>query len=62
VPYWSGSGGVTLPTGNNGAPANFACNNGSTIGSDACASEGGVWFPDLRTREIVWGAGVLVKF
>jgi hypothetical protein len=62
VPYWSGSGGVTLPTGNNGAPANFACNNGSTIGSDACASEGGAWFPDLRTREIVWGAGVLVKF
>ncbi len=27
------------------------------------ASSGvGVWFPDLRTREIVWGAGVMVKF
>ena len=22
----------------------------------------GVWFPDLRTRELIWGAGVMVKF
>ena len=22
----------------------------------------GDWFPDLRTREVVWGAGVMVKF
>jgi hypothetical protein len=36
--------------------------NGSTIGADNRANEGGVWFPDLRTREIAWGAGVMVKF
>jgi hypothetical protein len=62
VPYWSGTGGVTPPTGNNGSPASFVCNNGSTIGNDSCANEGGIWYPDLRTREIVWGAGVMVKF
>ena len=62
VPYWSGPGGVTPPTGNTGAPASFVCNTGTVIGSDACAAEGGVWFPDLRTREVIWGAGVLVKF
>jgi len=62
VPYWSGPGGVTPPAGNTGAPASFVCNTGTVIGSDACAGEGGVWFPDLRTREVIWGAGVLVKF
>ncbi|MBS0377574.1 MAG: TonB-dependent receptor [Proteobacteria bacterium] len=62
VPYWSGTNGVTAPTGNNGAPASFVCNNGSTIGPDNCASAGGVWYPDLRTREVIWGAGVLVRF
>jgi len=62
VPYWSGPGGVTPPTGNTGAPASLVCNNGSAAGADVCANEGGVWFPDLRTREFVWGAGVLVKF
>ncbi len=62
VPYWSGTSGVTPPAGNNGAPASFVCNNGSTIGPDNCASAGGVWYPDLRTREVIWGAGVLVRF
>jgi hypothetical protein len=62
VPYWSGSGGVTPPLGNTGAPASFVCNNGSTIGADNCANAGGIWYPDLRTREVVWGAGVMVKF
>jgi Putative beta-barrel porin-2, OmpL-like. bbp2/Carboxypeptidase regulatory-like domain len=62
VPYWSGPGGVTPPAGNTGSPASLVCNNGSAIGADACASEGGVWYPDLRTREVVWGAGVMVKF
>jgi hypothetical protein len=38
------------------------CNNGSVAGADQCGNEGGVWFPDLRTRELVWGAGVMVKF
>jgi Putative beta-barrel porin-2, OmpL-like. bbp2/Carboxypeptidase regulatory-like domain len=62
VPYWSGPGGITPPTGNNGAPGSFVCNNGSTVGADNCATEGGVWYPDLRTREVVWGAGLMVKF
>jgi hypothetical protein len=59
VPYWSGGGGVTPPGGNNGSP-------GSCVGGGANATTGqcdaGDWFPDLRTREIIWGAGVLVKF
>jgi hypothetical protein len=62
VPYWAGPGGVTPPTGNTGAPASFVCHNGSVFGADACAGEGGIWYPDLRTREVIWGAGVLVKF
>jgi putative OmpL-like beta-barrel porin-2/carboxypeptidase family protein len=62
VPYWSGPGGVTPPLGNTGTPASPVCNSGSTIGADDCASQGGVWFPDLRTREVIWGAGVMVKF
>jgi len=62
VPYWSGSGGVTPPGGNNGSPGSFVCNNGSTIGPDSCANEGGIWYPDLVTREVVWGLGILVKF
>ncbi len=62
VPYWTGAGGVTPPAGNNGAPGSLVCNNNSSIGADGCASEGGVWFPDLRTRELIWGAGVMVKF
>jgi hypothetical protein len=59
APYWSGSGGVTPPGGNNGSP-------GSCVGGGSSASTGqcdlGDWFPDLRTREVVYGAGVLVKF
>ena len=62
VPYWAGTAGVTPPLGNTGSPASYVCNNGSTIGADNCASEGGIWYPDLRTREVVWGAGVMVKF
>ena len=62
VPYWSGPGGVTPPLGNTGSPGSLVCSNGSSIGGDACAGEGGIWTPDLRTREVIWGAGVLVKF
>ncbi len=59
VPYWSGAGGVTPPGGNNGSPA--SCVGGpADVGTNQCAA--GDWFPDLRTREVVWGAGVLVKF
>jgi hypothetical protein len=62
VPYWSGSGGVTPPLGNTGTPGSVVCNNGSSAGADNCAAEGGVWNPDLRLKEIVWGLGILVKF
>jgi putative OmpL-like beta-barrel porin-2/carboxypeptidase family protein len=59
VPYWSGQGGITPPGGNNGSP-------GSCVGGGANATTGqcdaGDWFPDLRTREVIFGAGVLVKF
>jgi hypothetical protein len=59
VPYWSGAGGVTPPGGNNGSPG--SCVGGpADPASNQCAAAD--WFPDLRTREVVWGAGVLVKF
>jgi hypothetical protein len=70
VPYWTGSGGMTPPysggtTGNNGSPDSCVQASGATGGAvnpttGNCAA--GDWFPDLRTREVVWGAGVLVKF
>jgi hypothetical protein len=59
VPYWSGAGGVTPPGGNNGAPA--SCVGGANDPTTGQCSTGD-WFPDLRTREVVVGAGVLVKF
>ena len=62
VPYWNGPGGVTPPDGNNGSPGQMVCNNGSVIGASNCAGEGGVWYPDLRTSELIWGAGIMVKF
>jgi len=50
---------VTPPGGNTGSP-------GSCVGGGSNANTGqcdvGDWFPDLRTREVIWGAGVLVKF
>jgi len=62
VPYWSGSGGVTPPLGNTGSPASKVCNDSSVAGADNCAANLGVWYPDLVTREVIWGAGVMVKF
>jgi hypothetical protein len=74
VPYFSGNGGVTPPGGNNGSPQDYVCNSGASSGVNgvtggtlqqaqlACASQGGVWFPDLRTREAMWSLGILVKF
>ena len=59
VPYWSGPGGVTPPGGNTGSPA--SCVGGGTNPTTGNCSTGD-WFPDLRTREVVVGAGVLVKF
>ncbi|HME39965.1 MAG TPA: TonB-dependent receptor [Steroidobacteraceae bacterium] len=66
IPYFSGQGGVTPPFGNNGYPAQYACNDGtpggSTLTNTTCANDGGVWYPDLRTRQTVLSGGVLVKF
>jgi hypothetical protein len=59
VPYWSGPGGVTPPGGNNGSPASCV-GGGANPATGNCDSAD--WFPDLRTREIVVGAGVMVKF
>ncbi len=59
VPYWSGQGGITPPGGNNGAPA--SCVGGAADPNTGnCAA--GDWFPDLRTREVIWGVGLMVKF
>jgi hypothetical protein len=69
VPYFSGQGGVTPPGGNNGSPGSFACITGASSGTNdpaaaqsACANQGGVWYPDLRTRQLILSMGVLVKF
>jgi hypothetical protein len=66
VPYFAGQGGVTPPFGNNGYPAQYACNDGSpagtTLTSTSCANNGGVWYPDLRTRQATLSGGILVKF
>jgi hypothetical protein len=58
VPYWTGVGGITPPGGNNGAPA--SCVGGGADPTGNCSA--GDWFPDLRTREVVVGAGLMVKF
>jgi Putative beta-barrel porin-2, OmpL-like. bbp2/Carboxypeptidase regulatory-like domain len=70
VPYWSGSGGVTPPPlTNNGFPTQYACMSGAASGAtalsaaqSACASQGGVWFPDLRKDEILFDIDLMVKF
>ena len=59
VPYWSGTGGVTPPGGNNGSPASCV-GGGPNPTTNNCLSTD--WSPDLRSREVVVGAGVLIKF
>ncbi len=59
VPYWSGQGGITPPGGNNGSPASCVGGPADTTTGNCTAGD---WFPDLRTRETVVGAGVMVKF
>ena len=71
-PYFAGHGGSTPPGGNNGAPGNFACINGSNSGANtlvaaetACGtplSTAGVWFPDLRKDEQKVIFALMVKF
>ena len=68
VPYFSGSGGVTPPGGNNGSPTTLVCNSGASAGTadptaaTAACGGSGIWYPDLRTRQATLSAGVLVKF
>ncbi|MGO8856286.1 MAG: TonB-dependent receptor, partial [Steroidobacteraceae bacterium] len=52
VPYWTGTGGVTPPGGNNGSPG--SCVGGGPNATGQCSA--GDWYPDLRTREVIWGA------
>jgi hypothetical protein len=59
VPYWVGNGGITPPGGNNGSPTSCV---GPNVANATGQCPAGDWFPDLRTREVIWGAGVLVKF
>ncbi|HJZ65121.1 MAG TPA: outer membrane beta-barrel protein [Candidatus Acidoferrum sp.] len=59
VPYFSGSGGVTPPGGNNGAPGSFVCLSGFST-CDGSASN--TWFPDLRKIENRLNLAILVKF
>jgi hypothetical protein len=59
VPYWAGPGGITPPGGNNGSPASCVGGPADPTSGNCTAAD---WFPDLRTREIVLGAGVMVKF
>jgi hypothetical protein len=70
VPYWTGQGGITPPTGNTGAPQFFVCSNGSSsgqtsLGAAETACGGGlnsVWFPDLRKNESFIDLSIMVKF
>ena len=69
VPYWTGQGGITPPTGNTGSPQFFVCNSGASSGQTglagaqaACSGAGGVWFPDLRKNESFIDLSILVKF
>jgi hypothetical protein len=61
VPYFSGSGGVTPPGGNNGSPASLVCSNGSMALGGSCGALG-LWQPDLRKVENRLNMAILVKF
>jgi hypothetical protein len=62
VPYWAGPGGMTPPGGNNGNPAAYVCNNGtSSLTSGGCgAANGGTWFPDLKKQEMRFTFALMV--
>jgi hypothetical protein len=59
VPYFSGSGGVTPPGGNNNVPGSFVCLSGFTTCNGSPAN---TWFPDLRKTENRLNMAILVKF
>jgi len=70
VPYWTGQGGITPPTGNTGSPQFFVCSSGASsgqtsLGAAETACGGGlssVWFPDLRKNESFIDLSIMVKF
>ena len=66
VPYFTGRGGITPPTGNNLFPAQYVCNDGTPAGtsltSSSCSANSGVWFPDLRKDEPSIRLAIMVKF
>ena len=66
VPYFTGRGGITPPTGNNGFPGQYVCNDGTPAGtsltSSSCSANSGVWFPDLRKDEPSIRLAIMVKF
>jgi Putative beta-barrel porin-2, OmpL-like. bbp2 len=59
VPYFSGSGGVTPPGGNQGALGSMVCLNGFTVCDGTPAT---TWLPDLRKTENRATMAILVKF
>src|SRR5450631_278753 len=59
VPYFSGSGGVTPPGGNTGAPGSLVCLGGFTT---CDGSPTNTWLPDLRKTENRATMAILVKF
>jgi hypothetical protein len=59
VPYFSGSGGVTPPGGNTGAPGSLVCLNSFTT---CDGSPSNTWLPDLRKTENRATLAILVKF
>jgi hypothetical protein len=61
VPYFSGSGGVTPPLGNNGSPSSCVCSDGSVAPTTGCGALG-LWQPDLRKVENRLNMAILVKF
>ncbi len=62
VPYFSGSGGITPPGGNNGNPAALVCLDGSVAPPGGCSPSVGTWNPDLRKNETRMNFAILVKF
>jgi hypothetical protein len=59
VPYFSGSGGVTPPGGNQGPLGSTVCLNGFTVCDGTPAT---TWLPDLRKTENRATMAILVKF
>jgi hypothetical protein len=59
VPYFSGSGGVTPPGGNQGNAGSLVCLSGFTT---CDGSPSNTWFPDLRKTENRGTMAILVKF